>query len=520
MIYLAVGHPQLENFIINHKGLIEKNMNQPVEFCGTAVYREGVLQGVKDTKPDVLLIRESLQGSTPISDLIYNLKLEAPKTRIIFIASDRAPGDAFLASLIGMGIYDLVIGNKVDAKEMLKKIIFPNKFADVAQFAPKPKVDETTNKVLYEAPPIVEQPVPVPVPGVIPTGATIPGQTNFDKDFESAMNPGTTLNPIESLSEQMPEKKKKGGLFGGKKNKTPVAPIPQEVPQKQQKPKKKRGRKNEVTIEQQIVTFVGGSSGVGNSHMAFNTAINLANKNLQVLYLDLNNRNSSIEAMYQLGYEELGIDTAMVAAKDHDLDNVDRAIGQTSKLLQVIDKRDFLYKTYTTLPTNLHFMFFSQLCFDGQTNVREELPAFRSLMQILVKEFKYDIIILDAPANFKNPLTQMAIAYAEKTFFTITQDNAVINNLIKGLRILDDKNVSYRTKSYYIINKFERCNFSEKQIKNLLVGNLEYESFVMNIVPQINKDFVMASYDAMPVTYTTKNKEFKMAMNDIATLIM
>jgi len=82
-----------------------------------------------------------------------------------------------------MGIYDLVIGNKVDAKEMLKKIIFPNKFADVAHFAPKPKVDEKTNKVLYEAPPQVMN--PTQQMGQVPGGMPMNSQdVGFDKDFE------------------------------------------------------------------------------------------------------------------------------------------------------------------------------------------------------------------------------------------------------------------------------------------------------------------------------------------------
>ena len=121
-IYLAINHKELENFIIGHKSLIEKNLKQEVEFVGRTVYREGVLPGIEDCSPDLLILRESLPGKEQITDLIYNIRVKSSKTRIIFITTDRDVGDPFLGSLVNMGVYDLLIGNKVDAKEMLRKL--------------------------------------------------------------------------------------------------------------------------------------------------------------------------------------------------------------------------------------------------------------------------------------------------------------------------------------------------------------------------------------------------------------
>lgn len=149
-IYLAINHKELENFIIGHKSLIEKNLKQEVEFVGRTVYREGVLPGIEDCSPDLLILRESLPGKEQITDLIYNIRVKSSKTRIIFITTDREVGDPFLGSLVNMGVYDLLIGNKVDAKEMLKKIVFPNDISDVAYLMPKVNIDEKTNKATYE----------------------------------------------------------------------------------------------------------------------------------------------------------------------------------------------------------------------------------------------------------------------------------------------------------------------------------------------------------------------------------
>lgn len=94
-IYLAMGHKDLENFIINHKPLLEKELKDSIEFVGRAVYREATLQGVKDTKPDILMLRESLQGKLNISDLIYDIKVSSAKTRIIVLTGDLTIGDPF-----------------------------------------------------------------------------------------------------------------------------------------------------------------------------------------------------------------------------------------------------------------------------------------------------------------------------------------------------------------------------------------------------------------------------------------
>ena len=153
-IYLAMGHKDLEDFIMSHKALIESGLRDQVEFVGRAVYREAAMQGIKDTKPDIIILRESLQGKVSISDLIYNIKISDSKTRIILLTGDRPVGDPLLASLVNMGVYDLLIGNKVDAKALLKHIVYPNEFSDVAIYAPKVEIDESTNKVSYEKAPV------------------------------------------------------------------------------------------------------------------------------------------------------------------------------------------------------------------------------------------------------------------------------------------------------------------------------------------------------------------------------
>lgn len=480
-IYLAMGHKDLENFIINHKPLLEKELKDSIEFVGRAVYREATLQGVKDTKPDILMLRESLQGKLNISDLIYDIKVSSSKTRIIVLTGDRSIGDPFLASLVNWGVYDLLIGNKVNTKELLKSIVYPKEFSDVAMYAPKATINENTNQVVYEQP-------------IIPTQKV---ETKEKEQFDRKIEQATATKPIK-INE--------------------VNPI------KKEKPKQKKslfGRKIESkTINQQIVTFVGGSEGVGNSHIAFNTAVNLANEGFNILYMDLNNKHSAMDTIFQLGYEDIGLDKALEATDNQDYETIEQCIGTIPKALSVISKKDYLYNTYIKLPTTLNFMFFSQLCMNGQVNVVASLPKFQKLMQMLLRDFHFDVIILDAPANMRNPLTQMSIMYAEKLFFTVTQDNSVLASLIKGTRVLDNKNIMFKNKMNIIINKFEKCDFSSKNVYQLLSGNLDYDSFSIYTMPNLNREFISASFNAMPILLVSKNKELQKTFSDIKQIIM
>jgi len=476
-----MGHKDLENFIINHKPLLEKELKDSIEFVGRAVYREATLQGVKDTKPDILMLRESLQGKLNISDLIYDIKVSSSKTRIIVLTGDRSIGDPFLASLVNWGVYDLLIGNKVNTKELLKSIVYPKEFSDVAMYAPKATINENTNQVVYEQP-------------IIPTQKV---ETKEKEQFDRKIEQATATKPIK-INE--------------------VNPI------KKEKPKQKKslfGRKIESkTINQQIVTFVGGSEGVGNSHIAFNTAVNLANEGFNILYMDLNNKHSAMDTIFQLGYEDIGLDKALEATDNQDYETIEQCIGTIPKALSVISKKDYLYNTYIKLPTTLNFMFFSQLCMNGQVNVVASLPKFQKLMQMLLRDFHFDVIILDAPANMRNPLTQMSIMYAEKLFFTVTQDNSVLASLIKGTRVLDNKNIMFKNKMNIIINKFEKCDFSSKNVYQLLSGNLDYDSFSIYTMPNLNREFISASFNAMPILLVSKNKELQKTFSDIKQIIM
>lgn len=685
-IYLAVGNEGVENYIKSQKPLLEKMLNDTVNFVGVTVYKEGALQGIKDYHPDVVILREGLQGNIDILDLIYKIRLESSNTRIVFITKSREVGDAFLAATVQMGIYDLIIGDKISVKDLLKKIVHPTKFVDVAHYIPKLTVDEKTSKTIFSVPDVDElvkqrmeemtalrpndssanqtgatppvckpdaiseqpnqptkqsilidtekevamlqevlpqqEPVvqeqepeiiampssinPIVVPDLVkqeePVQATTPINLNFEKNVEQ--------EPVASTSESANSEPNKRGkrhativgdddfdsdtistpvliptpvppvipvvppispitppvapnpieIFGSESNiaqemsmpqeplvspfrpeginvaKAPEQELPQNPytmntyvqPQNNQQntnnSKKgfslfKKNKTNQKTIPSQIITFWGGNNGVGNSQIAFNTAIVLANKGYHVIYVDLNDKFSAIESMMQLGFEDLGVDTMLYNIEQGRSEKVGHAISSISKILPFTDKRDFLYKTYTNMPSSLNFAFFSQHCFERRTNVKYDIEFLKQLNMMLLMDFGYDIIILDAPSDVTNRATQLALAYSNKIFVTLSQDKTVLSSMLKQMKYLSYNRINIRDKCHFIINRFESNAFSYNNLSNFISMNLEYDNLQLLSIPNLSKDFINSIYNGTPIILSTKNKELLSTINDIITLI-
>ena len=126
-LLLAINHKETEETI--------KTMVRDDFLCvGTATYKEAVLPLLKDTQPDVLVLRDTLQGNTPILQMIEEIRIEIPDTRIVFISKLRAKTDSLLAALVSYGIYDIINKDIVPVDEMVSHIIHPRNFRDVSLY--------------------------------------------------------------------------------------------------------------------------------------------------------------------------------------------------------------------------------------------------------------------------------------------------------------------------------------------------------------------------------------------------
>lgn len=634
-IYLALGHKELEAYLKSKEkdiNLIAKKLGtikDTIKFEGNTSYKEGVLNGLKDVRPNLLIIREKLSGTISIADLIYQIRLDNPTLRIIFLAGDRTPGDAFLSILVTYNIYDIIIGNEIQAEEILDRIVSPNTFANVAHLVPKTNIDEKTGKKLYEAPnvaPIINniriqgereserapkkknQNISIEKQNIVSSNNSNDDEIIIDDLDEEIVIDDTLINEeeeiiIDDLDEEISlenpssietkeendefkikENKeddnkssilplpfhKKGKIFSKNKIEEPVDNVlniksteqPLKVSQKinpMNRPQNKNddeipyqnqnmrivktatptereriglfgkilGSKKDITkkVGQRIITFVGGSYGAGTSQIAFNTALELARSGYKVIYMDLNQLRSSIESIFQLGYSDVGIDTALKGIERNDFDLVDKSIITIDKILYIEeDNPSPLYKTYSKLPKNLDYLFFSQ---DHIRKILMSEPVdintnmLKDLNMYLLMQEGYDFIILDAPSNMGDKLTEIATVFSMKLFFIITQDISVItNNINCQLKLLDEKRINYREKCYYILNKTENANLNYNKIYKWLVESTQIEGLDMVNIPYIQRDFITANYEGIPISWLSNSKDLKKAFSEIIKLIL
>lgn len=651
-IYLAVAHEGLEKFLKSNKTLIETKLKDEVNFVGTAVYREAIVQGVKEYHPDVILIREGIQGSLSLTDLVYQIRIISPTTRIIFIAGDRKPGDAFLSTLTQYGVYDLLIGNKVNAKEMVKRIIYPNTFADVMELIPKTSIDERSNKQLYESPdigllkPILEnqeQDVPIkPLEEITPIqekeeplikeppvqqNINEPPKVNLDiqKENEIQDKPKVNLDQrkpvyvapitpiVENIQPQEPivEQVKPQPIVQPISQPiiqpqpiSPVAPLPpiEEPPTKpeinvsmvkepiieqpqyippqpivepqvvqqppvqqpiqrvvtpvvpiqtqepiqqpytqsigytdnnmftprvntQEESQKKGffgGKKNvQKKISQQIVTFVGGKNGCGTSQVAFNTGLLLAEQGLKVLYLDLNETFSSIDAILEFGLEDLGIDTMLKDIENGNYPNVINGISSSTKILQMLDKKDASYKTYSKLPPKYEFSCFSMQTMYQQKEKDYNVNLLKELNMFLLMNLNYDVIILDAPSDFRNELTKISLIYSNRIFFNVTQDYSDLECFMRNMKIAEGNKIGYKDKTNFILNKYiAHTEMDISSLTNYLINYLRFDNFRVMPVPNVAADIINATNSNSIALWKAKDKMFRKSIQDIANIIL
>lgn len=515
-ILLAVGFRQLEDFL-------EKQLKKEYIFVGTTVYREGIIRAIGQKNPDVVIIRETLEGHENILSIIYEVRTKFPKIRVVFIAGKREPGDALLATLVNYGIYDILQGEKIRAQEVVALIRKPNEYKNVQHLQPMPMLDESRNEVLFQAPTATIQEREVIKEIYIEKGNHAPvekqptGKGLNTKKQEK--EPSNIVLEEKPVAEETQEKKKT-------KSEKKVETVQKEVGKDGAKKSflDKLMSKSEIstsleekmtaTTKQKIITFMGSKGGVGNSSLAFNTALSLAQKGLKTIYLEFNDKTPAVSYWYELGFVEDGIDSALVALESNNFEKVEEAIVKSAELKKT---ESLMQKNYRKFPSSLDFMFYSNKYLTRENDELEQkvdMGLSKELFLYLMFQLDYDFIILDVPSDIHHPVTANALIYSNKVFMTLTQDVSTIGYAIYKMNELNKAGLNISKKLFYLINKFEKADLSLKEIEDWI------QMDNMTTIPILNKEFVNANFLGLPVTLYSKNSGLRSAFQKIEKLIV
>ena len=266
--------------------------------------------------------------------------------------------------------------------------------------------------------------------------------------------------------------------------------------------------------KQKIVTFIGAEHGVGNTQVALNTSIQLALNGYKTIYIELKEKPSTVDYLYQLHRNvDNGLEVALFNLETQDYRGVQKSITRMKDVIERTPGNDLMLDLYKTFPKNLDFLFFSPSYTESGNELRAGNPqGLKELCMHLLFELGYHYIILDADGNKGNQYTEVAMRFGTQVFYTLTQDVCHIGNSVRHVTDMS-KSINIKDKLYYVVNKYEDADLQRKAISDWL------QTDVKLFVPNANREFINANYAGQPVLIGTKQKDLKRAFIEIAQLI-
>lgn len=123
----AINHRQTED-------LISECLAGEYIPVGAVTYKEAIIEQLHLTGADVVLVRDTLPGSTVLESLLKRIRVECPDVRVVLICSQRPKKDPFLQEVVGLAIYDIINSDRPTVAEIASYIKTPRTFRDAAQY--------------------------------------------------------------------------------------------------------------------------------------------------------------------------------------------------------------------------------------------------------------------------------------------------------------------------------------------------------------------------------------------------
>lgn len=528
---------------------LEMKMKDKFDFVGTATYREVIVDKVRQTNPDILIIREAIPGTKSIIDIIYTIRNNHKNVRIIFMTGRREPGDLLLADLVSYGVYDIITSESILMKEVVSLIQKPQSFDDVSYLLPKPSGSEPKPEKSFEpdaAPTKAPEPTPVvpdPSPTIkvepdIPTSPVTPISAPPKVEEKPVVIPDpepkpeppkeviTTPPPARPpLDEPTPSKKKFGGGFKKFRQKSapaepnpnmlalPPAPTTPPVMEMPALPFGMTQGKRTVVQSKQIVSFIGAVNGVGNTQMALNTAVKLAQDGHSVLFIELNPNFSTVDTSFQLGSYQHGLEKALDALAKQNQRDVSKHIIRMEDIQKNTKNTNPMSKNYKRIPATLDFLFFSQ---DYQTLVFKPKVAYsqlKDLAMLLLLQGNYDFVVIDSEPFGKNPeVIQDLASISSKIVVTLNQETSQIGHVSRNIIELN-KRINVEEKLYYILNKEVPSECDRAMVEDWLEVQMSIT------VPDNKQHFMNASFLGIPYVVHSKDQTTQQAFETLKQII-
>ncbi len=537
------------------------------EFVGYAVHKDNIIDLVKNNGPDVIILREGLDGfknippgsitteAPEIFTFAKTLKVNFPALRIVFLAGDRKVGDKNLGNLVAFNIYDIIASANINMAEVADIIDTPNTFDKVSKYLPqegdliddfeipdkekKPELKITTETIVDEqvvekekkeikqapssdiivAPKDIKQDsksIPSLLESLIEKGGA--AKSNLMKEKPLAKPQTDNSNSKSQTQKSNPNKANQKNITSN-----PFDSINQRI----QRPSgRSSGRGGNIYVgKDKIVTFYSAKNGIGTTLTAYCVAMELALRKNKVLYIEYNDTNPMIAywlSVYESTNYEDGIDKAILGYETNSLQDVNNSITTIQNLINGSDGGfEDVFRKY---PKTLDMLFFSEEYILRRDKNPISSNSFAQLLLYYMQQLNYNYIIVDIKSNTSLSVVEKALTFSNKNFLVISQDISSIGYCKQFLDTLVRRGLDFTTKSNgnksineknsYIINKYsKRLSLNEKSIRNW------YETNKTFTVPENSEEINEFSFKGEPLMRVCRNREFIDSIAAIASNI-
>lgn len=257
-----------------------------------------------------------------------------------------------------------------------------------------------------------------------------------------------------------------------------------------------------------VIAFMGTKHGVGNSTVALNTAIALANAGFKTCFIEINRQFPMVAGFFEFNNIALGLDTALAALQQNNTNMAARCI---IKPHGVKTANRNTAKIYTRLPGPLHFLLYSNKfvndCRRGTAAYLSE-EDLKNLTYWLTMKERYSYVVVDIQPDDQNALDMFLTSpyRVHQLVMTMTQDTHGIRTAgIMITSLARSRGANLVQNMEFVINQFSPRN---KMTVNTICDILHIPARRVNKISLDSEGYMNANYAMVPYVLSNgKNKQ-------------
>jgi len=254
-----------------------------------------------------------------------------------------------------------------------------------------------------------------------------------------------------------------------------------------------------ISGEGRLIAFMGTKHGTGNTTVALNTAVALANAGFKTCFIELNRQFPMVSSFFEFNNIAFGLDTAVTALQQNNYRMASRCI---IKPHGVTTTNRNVKKVYARLPGPLHFMMYSNdfliRCKTGEAPYISERDL-KDLAYFLTMQERYSYVIIDLQPDDQESLnTFLASPYrVHQLVLTMTQDTHGIKTAGLMITALARSRGSDLVRSAeFVVNQYSQKNkmTSDKICDILHIPKDHLSKISLDSEGYMNANYAMVPY--------------------------